>query len=89
MPGTEPELLRPGDPTPITRSVTKFFFVRCGSCVQSVYELLGKYLPVNELRNAHIVRQVFLQLKFSWLNLGRQFESCMAVCLQFLRMTIS
>jgi len=47
---------------------------------QLLCELLGKYLLVSELRNAHIVRQVFFRYNFQQLNLGWQFESCVAVC---------
>ena len=41
------------------------FFLCCSSCVQSVILwLLGKYLLVSELNNAHIIRRVFFQLQF-------------------------
>ena len=42
--------------------------------------LLGKYLFVSELHNAHIVKQVFFDYNIQRLNLGWQFKSCVAVC---------
>ena len=46
--------------------VAKYFlFVAAAAYSQLLCELLGKYLLVSELHNAHIVRQVFFQLEFS------------------------
>jgi len=57
---------------------------------QLLCELLGKYLLISELNNAHIIRRVFFDYSFQLMNLAWQFESCVAVCFtQFLSMTIS
>jgi len=48
-------------------------FVAAAVYSQLLCELLGKYLLVSKLHNAHIVRQVFLRLQFS------AVESWMAV----------
>jgi len=67
-----------------------FLLVVAAAYSQLLCELMGKYLLVSELHNAHIVRQVFLQLQFSvaeswmvvWVLRGSLF-------MQFLNMTIS
>jgi len=47
-------------------SVAKsFLFVAAAAYSQLLCELLGKYLLVGELHNAHIVRLVFFLLQFS------------------------
>jgi len=60
--------------------MNSFLFVAAAAYSQLLCELLGKYLPVSELHNAPIIRQVLFRLRFSALNLGWQFESCLAVC---------
>ena len=57
-----------------------FLFVAAAAYSQLLCELLGKYLLVSELQNALIVRQIFLDYNFQRLNLGWQFEYCVAVC---------
>ena len=67
-----------------------FLSVAAAACSQLLCELLGKYLLISELHNAHIVRQVFFRLQFlaaeSWMAVwvlrGSLFR-------QFLRMTFS
>jgi len=50
-----------------------FFFVAAAVYSQLFCELLGKYLLVSELHNAHIIRQSFFDYNFQWLNLAWQF----------------
>jgi len=57
-----------------------FLFVAAAAYSQLLCGLLGKYLLVSELHNAHIVRQVFFDYTFQRLRLGWQFESCVTVC---------
>jgi len=54
-------------------------------------ELLGKYLLVTELHNAHIVRQVSFRLQFSAAEIAESWTvvSVLRLFTQFLRMTIS
>jgi len=61
-----------------------FLFVAAAAYSQLLCGLLGKYLLIRELHNAHVVRQVFFDYNFQWLNLGCQFEYFVAVCSRFL-----
>jgi len=67
-----------------------FLFVAAAAYSQLSCQLLGKYLLVSELHNAHIVRQVFFRLRFSvaesWMAVWVLYGSLFT---QFLRMTIS
>ena len=56
-----------------------FFFVAAPAYSQLLCGLLGKYL-LSESNNAHIIRRVFFDYNFQWMNLASQFESCTAVC---------
>jgi len=56
-----------------------FFFVAAAAYSQLFCGLLGKYLLVSKLGNAHIIRQMIFDYNFQWLNLAWQFESCVAV----------
>jgi len=65
---------------------SKFFFVCCGSCVQSVIISVARKISSRQriIRNAHIVRhyrQVFFSTKIfsGWIL---DFQSCVAVCLR-------
>jgi len=53
-------------------AVESLFFVACS---QLYCEFLGKYHLVSELLNAHIIRWVFFDNNFQWLNLV-----CLVVC---------
>ena len=55
-------------------------FVAAAAYSQLLCELLDKYLLISEVHNVPIVREVFFDYKFQRLNLGWQFESCVAVC---------
>jgi len=57
-----------------------FCLLRQLHTVSYLCELLGKYLIVCELHNAPIIRQVFFDYNFQRLNVGWQFESCVAAC---------
>ena len=46
-------------------AVESFFLVAAAAYSELFCELLGKYLLVSELRNAHIIRLVFLTTIFS------------------------
>ena len=68
----------------------RFFFIAAAAYSQLFCELLGKYLLISKLNNAHIIRRVFFQVQFS------AAESYMAVqvlrsssFMQFLNMVIS
>jgi len=57
-----------------------FFFVAAAVYSQLFCRLLGKYLLISKLHNAHIIRRVWFNYNFHCLNLAWQFESCVAVC---------
>jgi len=56
-----------------------FLFVAAAAYSQLLCALLCKYLPVSQLHNAHIVRQVFFRLQFSEAKSWMAIESCVAV----------
>jgi len=66
-----------------------FLFVAAAAYSQLLCGLLGKYLLVSELHNAHIVRQVFFDYNFQPLNLGWQCVLRGSLFTQILSMTIS
>jgi len=70
--------------------VAVFLSVAAAGCSHLLCGLLGKYLLVSKLHNAHIVRQVFLRLQFSavesWMTVWVLHGSLFT---QFLRITIS
>ena len=56
-------------------AVESFFFVAAAAYSQLFCELLGKYLLVSKLHNAHIIRGVYFDNNFQSLNLA-----CVVVC---------
>jgi len=66
-----------------------FLFVVTAAYSELLCVLLGKYLLVSELHNAHIVRQVFFRLQFSAAESMAVLVLRGSLLTQFLRMTIS